>query len=80
MFQSNSLLREYLYVIMYTDVRAQSFFVSIQLPIKGVFILAELSRKNAVFIVSIQLPIKGVFIHWINVVGGESIGFNPTPY
>ncbi len=38
MFQSNSLLREYLYVIQSSTV-AVKFSVSIQLPIKGVFIL-----------------------------------------
>ncbi len=64
-FQSNSLLREYLYVSNANEF-IQMRDVSIQLPIKGVFILIELADLVHSYRVSIQLPIKGVFIPIFN--------------
>jgi hypothetical protein len=56
--------------------------VSIQLPIKGVFIAVRHQKeKTDPRLVSIQLPIKGVFI--VRGCGwgwGWGCGFNPTPY
>jgi hypothetical protein len=43
-FQSNSLLREYLYALLLRRLRG--IYVSIQLPIKGVFILFDTIRKH----------------------------------
>ncbi len=79
-FQSNSLLREYLYL----KVKWQYILdkVSIQLPIKGVFILypiPPISPGNVK--VSIQLPIKGVFIRKKKDRRKcHLFSFNPTPY
>ncbi len=55
--------------------------VSIQLPIKGVFIPGKDLKGIAYQSVSIQLPIKGVFIRGqLSVCNVLDWRFNPTPY
>ncbi len=54
--------------------------VSIQLPIKGVFIRLTQPTQPTQPQVSIQLPIKGVFILKIKALENDLLGFNPTPY
>ncbi len=55
-------------------------YVSIQLPIKGVFIVTGLFFEAIGHSVSIQLPIKGVFIEPLPDKDCRPSSFNPTPY
>ena len=79
MFQSNSLSREYLYLDTLAAVLVP-VIVSIQLPIKGVFIHNQGTGVSLLILVSIQLPIKGVFILSVPIPNFNNTSFNPTPY